>query len=351
MAEAKQPKLVDGGQTGFTPWQLIQNYDDGSWEEFIVEWTDGFQPPYHKVVKLGGAGDKGRDLVAYLDDPTKPSSPWDAYQCKHYQHPLRPTDIYVELAKLCFYTHRGDYTIPRRYRFVSPRGVGTKLHDMLKKPDVLRADLYTNWDTYCLKEIASTDIPLNDGLRKYIDRFDFSMVWFLTPQEIIEQHERTKHWYRRFKITPPQRPEVTSPPADVGTQELGYVGCLLDAYSDHLKRPISTVVDIAAEVKLSEHFKRSRYCFYSAEALARFSRDHFVPGSFDVVKRHVYDGVVDITLQDHADGFKCVLAVTNAATSLQPPASDVTPHVSPADKIGICHHLANDGSMKWCNHE
>ena len=89
---------------------------------------------------LGGAGDKGRDVVGYLGDP-QTACEWDSYQCKHYDHPLMPTDIYTELGKLCVYTNRGDFTVPRRYRFVAPRGVGVKLHDMLRNAEKLREAL------------------------------------------------------------------------------------------------------------------------------------------------------------------------------------------------------------------
>ena len=128
---------VDPIKSGLTPWKIVQLYSSDEWEDFIVEWSEGFDPPYHTVVKLGGAGDKGRDVVGYITAP-QDDSEWDSYQCKHYDHALRPTDVYVELAKLCFYTYIGDYSVPRRYRFVAPRGVGTKLHDLLKNPKKLR---------------------------------------------------------------------------------------------------------------------------------------------------------------------------------------------------------------------
>jgi hypothetical protein len=62
-------------------------------------------------------------------------------ECKHYSNALTPSNVYLELGKLCVYTWRGDYTVPRRYRFVAPLGVGTKLHDMLRKPEELRKEL------------------------------------------------------------------------------------------------------------------------------------------------------------------------------------------------------------------
>lgn len=343
--------VVDIQNAGMTPWQIIQSYDNKTWEHFIAEWAEGFDPPYQQVVSLGGAGDKGRDIVAYVEDPTNPASAWDSYQCKHYLGPLTPTDIYLELGKLCYYTQRGDYSIPRNYRFVSPLGVGTKLHDLLKKSDVLRADLLTNWDKYCRHGIQKDEVPLDNTLREYINDFDFSIVWFLTPNEILKQHERTKYWYRRFKVEPPSRPEVTEPPVEVKPVELGYVQCLLEAYSDKQKTRIASVEELSETPKLERHFKNSRYCFYSADALARFSRDHFGIDAFDGIKRHVYDGVIDVTFANHENGFECVVEVTKTAVTLQLPASEITPHVTPADKKGLCHHLANDGAMKWCGHE
>jgi hypothetical protein len=125
MAAAGQTKLASA-QPGITPWKVIQMYSPDEWEEFTEEWSKGFDPPYHQVVRLGGAGDKGRDVVGYTGPPQDGRTKWDSYQCKHYDHPLRPTDIYCELGKLCVYTHRGDFSIPRKYRFVAPKGAGTK---------------------------------------------------------------------------------------------------------------------------------------------------------------------------------------------------------------------------------
>jgi hypothetical protein len=334
-------------QPAMTPWKVIQTYSSDEWEAFIVESTEGFDPPYTQVVHLAGAGDKGRDVVGYLGDPSNSDCEWDSYQCKHYHHALRPTDIYVELGKLCVYTHRGDFRLPRRYRFVAPCGVGTKLHDLLKKPEKLRAELIANWDKYCTKEISDTEgFPLEGALKAYVEAFDFRIVWFLTPQEVLNQHQRTKYWHRRFKIEPPGRPPVDPVPEQVQTIELAYTARLFEAYADHLKRAITSADDLSTSSRLLQHFKRSRGFFFSAEALGRFSRDHW-PGAFDAVKQHVHDAVVDITQDGHADGYRCVLKVTEVAAVLPLPHSDLVPYVGPADKKGLCHHLANDGRLSW----
>lgn len=335
-------------QPALTPWKVIQTYSASEWEEFIVEWTEGFTPPYEQVVPLGGAGDKGRDVVGYVSDPTDLAGPWDSFQCKHYDHALRPSDVWVELGKLCVYTHRGDYTVPRRYRFVAPRGVGTKLHDLLKNPDVLRRELIANWDKACRAEISDAEeFPLEGALKQYVEAFDFRIVWFVTPLEILKQHETTKHWHRRFKVDKPQRPDLKEPPEDIQPHELTYTSCLLAAYGDHLKQPVASTDALKGFPMLWEHFRRSRGSFFGAEALARFSRDHFSPGAFDAIKQHVFDGVIDVTQEAHVDGYQCVLRATQTAATLPLPHNDLVPYVGPADKKGICHHLANDKKLSW----
>ncbi len=117
MAESTSDTLPPD-QPGLTPLKFLQTFTADEWETFIEEWTAGFEPPYVQVVRLGGAGDMGRDVIGHLAD-TRPC-PCDVYQCKHYDHPLRPTDAYLELGKLCVYTQRGEYPVPRRYRFVPP---------------------------------------------------------------------------------------------------------------------------------------------------------------------------------------------------------------------------------------
>lgn len=334
--------------SSLTPLKLVRTYEPAEWEEFIAEWAEGFDPPYKQILHLGGAGDKGRDVIAYLGDPTDPKAEWDSYQCKHYAKTLTPTNIYVELGKLCVFTHRGDYTVPRRYKFAAPWEVGTKLHDLLKKPTKLREELILNWDKYCRNEISEAEsFPLVGSLKAYVESFDFSIVWFLTTNEILTQHQRTKHWFRRFKIEPPTRPPVEPPPLEIHAHELLYTTRLFEAYSDCLKKPITCHDELTGCPDHLEHFHRSRGFFFSAEALARFSRDNFPAGAFDSVKKQLLDGVGDVLQEQHPDGYQCVLKVTREAAQLPLAQSDLSPHVEAGDRKGICHHLANDGKLRW----
>jgi hypothetical protein len=173
-ASASEPRV---SPASLTPWKVIQTYDSTEWEAFIHEWAEGFDPPYAQVVHLGGPGDAGRDVVGYVNDPGDRQGPWDSYQCKHYNRPLRPTDVYVELGKLCYHSFSGTFSLPRIYRFVAPRGIGPKLHDLLRRPELLRVELVKNWDDYYRTKIVESEhIALTADLRAYVDAFDFSIV-------------------------------------------------------------------------------------------------------------------------------------------------------------------------------
>jgi hypothetical protein len=346
---AQQPLAPD--QPGLSPIKLIQTYSADDWESFVEEWAEGFSPAYDQVTRIGGAGDMGRDVIGHIEPATVRPRPCDVYQCKHYDHPLSPSDVWTELGKLCVYTHRGDYPVPRKYCFVPPRGVGPKLYNLLNTVESLRAGLIANWDAHCRKGISDVhEFPLEGALKEYVEQFDFKIVWYLTPTEIVNQHQRTKYWHRRFKIDPPPRPDAPPPPPAVEDRELPYIGRLLDAYADHLGKPV-TLADLPSlPTKIGSNFMTSRGTFFVADALARFSRDHF-PGSFDTIRKHVHDGVIDVTAETHDDGFACLLATLRQAASLPLPSCDLTPYVGPSDKKGMCHHLANDGDLTWVGHD
>ena len=60
----------------------------GEWEDFVLEWAHSLKAKYAAVQRCGGAGDMGRDVVAY--EVNGQVDPWDNYQCKHYDHALHP---------------------------------------------------------------------------------------------------------------------------------------------------------------------------------------------------------------------------------------------------------------------
>lgn len=124
------------------PIDRIKLFSPEQWEDFIYEWADALRVEYERVDRAGGAGDMGCDIIATVAGG---QGAWDNYQAKHYNHSLTPSDIWVELGKLVYYTFQGDYTYPRKYSFVAPRGAGTKLSNLLRAPRRLKAELCHQW--------------------------------------------------------------------------------------------------------------------------------------------------------------------------------------------------------------
>lgn len=330
-----------------TPAVVIQTYNDEEWELFALEWANAFDPPYVHLDRVGGAGDKGRDIVAYTGQPNT-TCDLDVYQCKHFDHPIRPNEIWRELGKLCVFTHRAAYRIPRKYRIIAPRGVGGSLADLLAKPEEMKRGLIQEWEGKCKTKISqSEEIPLEGKLLDHVQRFDFSIVGYIPVHELLAQHRRTPHWYRRFRRDPPARPPATPAPVDVQPEELRYVTQLLEAYGDNLKVGIPNVGALATFPDHAKHFQRARTDFFMAESLNRFYRDPFPPGAFEDVKKQVFDGVVETASADHACGYTRVRETVQEAMRVQLAQTDHTPYVQPGDRKGLCHHLANDDKLRW----
>lgn len=95
------------------PIKRVELFSPDEWEEFIEEWLDVKKNEYLEVERLGGAGDKGRDVIAYITDKKKSNYKWDCYQCKHYSAPLTPTQVYVEFGKIIYYTFKNEYPVPK----------------------------------------------------------------------------------------------------------------------------------------------------------------------------------------------------------------------------------------------
>lgn len=341
MASDKRVQIL-----GLTPRQIVAGYNSADWEEFINEWAQSLRSSYQEIERFAGPGDKGRDVVGYYGAAnTHPD--WDNYQCKHYDHPLRPGDVWTELGKLCYYTFKNDYSIPKKYRFVAPYEVGPKLKDLLHNPTELRRQLIANWPSHCERRITDQEtVRLEGALKSYVEQFDFSIVSYLPLLDVIQGHMKTPFWTTRFKLAPPPRPSALIPPPELEPHEIGYVRQLLDAYGDAENTTYDNQSALTTSI-YQQHLQRSREWFYQAETLNRFSRDYFPPGAFDSIKRQVYDGVIDTTERDYKHGFERVSATTDKAATLVFGNSDLAPLAEVGDKKGLCHHLANDDKLTW----
>lgn len=73
------------------PIERLKLFSANDWEGFVNEWASSLDA-YGLVERTSGSGDMGCDVIATVD-PKISESPWDNFQCKHYDHPLAPSDI------------------------------------------------------------------------------------------------------------------------------------------------------------------------------------------------------------------------------------------------------------------
>lgn len=340
-----------------TPKKMIESFDDEVYEDFISCWLLGHiknnyidvERDYADIENMGGAGDKGRDVVAYLSDD-KINGEWDNYQCKHYHSQLSPTMIYKEIGKLLYYTYIEDFKCPRYYYFVAPKGVGPKLSDLLKKPEELRDELIENWESHCKAKITkSTEIDLDNNFREYVESFDFSIFRAIGTHTMLKDIEKTKYYSAFFGggFKSP-RPLDRIPDEKISLCEVIYTTELFQAYGDHLKKTINCIEHLEGSPKIIEHFKRQRENFYKAESLKDYAKES-LPSSkvFEELKECVYDAIIDTVDDDYEDGYRCVKETLKQVVKVDLSSNILNQVTKPGDRKGICHQLINDKRIKW----
>ncbi len=329
------------------PVQRVRLFSPSEWEEFIEEWARSLNEGYSKIQRYAGSGDKGCDVVGFMDKSGFEGI-WDNYQCKHYDHPLSPSDIWIEIGKVIYYTYIGEYKPPRTYYFASPMDIGLKLKKMLQSPSSIKIGVIENWANYCQDKITSTcSISLDGALHAYINSFDFSIFNSLSVVDLIEGHSKTQYYTIRFGGGLAQRPSVVDPPLEIHDIESRYVQQLMEAYSDHLQEKIDQITLITSRPDIAKHFSRARETFYHAESLRNFARDTVPEGTFESLQDEVYHGVIDICEASHEDGFMRVRATTSKAGDLSLTTNALCQRIKIQDRHGICHQLANDDRLTW----
>jgi len=333
------------------PMQRLAGMDDTEFEEIVTEWTWEYLPTkYESIRRCGSAGDKGRDIIAWIN---KTEKKWDNYQCKHYKNKLIPTNFYVELGKLCYYTYINDYPIPQTYFIVSQEGVGTKLGDFLDNEAKLKKALITNWEKNVETKITSKGtgkITLDGKFKEYVENFDFSLVKSVEPHELIEQHRKTNYYLYHFGgAIKKYRKETIVPSISTSEEQMRYIKQLLLAYGENLSKEINSITELSAYGEYKIHFEIQRKNFYSVETLKQFARDNLPSDSsaFDDLKEEIYAAVYSKVLDVYENAFKRLITVLEHSTLLDISANPLVVTISLHDKQGICHHLVNESKLSW----
>ena len=337
------------------PVRLLQVMSAEDWEQFTEEWLSFHKAngTYQSIKRFSGPGDLGLDIVAFTANEGF-AKPWDSYQCKHYDHALTPGDVYGEIGKIIYHSFQRTppfnqaCRVPRRHLFVAPFGVGIRLGRLLKDPDRLKEEVRAKWESHCVSSIgASIKAPLKGRFLAYFGVFDFSIFGDRTAVELVEEHAQTIFHAPRFGGGLPLRGEPDAPPAEPTEAESLYLQKLLDAYGDHLGKPVAAGQELAPHPDLERHYKRQRVLFYNAESLRNFARDRTPPRTFDSLQDDVYNGVIDICEAAHADALERLRKAIIAAGQLDVSGNALVGVTKVADKQGICHQLANDDRLTW----
>ncbi|HHD7473746.1 TPA: ABC-three component system protein [Klebsiella oxytoca] len=325
----------------------VKFFSPDEWESFTEEWASHLKNEYITARRFGGSGDLGIDIAGFCSDEGFQGQ-WDNYQCKRYDHPLRPSDIWVEIGKIIYYSYLGRYTPPRKHYFVCSQGVGTSFEQLLNKSTVLKEKTIENWDNYCLTGITSTtDIPLTGGLRAYLETFDFTIFSSKSIVELIEIHAQTGFHSVRFGGGLPCRPNPTSPPVIPAENESRYIRQLLDAYGDHLGTNLSDAAALEPHSRFKHDYLRQRERFYHAESLKNFARDTVPAGTFDALQDEIYHGVIDVCEDCHLNGFARMKATITQASTIAVTSNPLVSSIKTQDRQGTCHQLANDNRLNW----
>lgn len=337
------------------PVRLLQVLSAQDWESFTEEWLTGCKAKYdyHMIRRYTGPGDLGLDVIAFTSELGF-EKPWDSFQCKHYDHPLEPNDVYGEVGKIIYHsflrtppfnqTHR----TPRNHVFVAPKGVGIKVGRLLRDPSRFKDTVRSKWDSHCVPKIATGLVaPLTGKLLEYFDSFDFSIFGDRTGVELVGEHAETIYHAPRFGGGLPQRADIAPPPIEPTSAESPYLKKLLNAYANHLGLSAFTKDAFTQHPGLRLHYDRQRELFYSAESLRNFARDRTPPRTFDALQEDIYNGVVDTCDSEHADGLQRLRETVSAAAKIDIGGNPLVGVARVSDKQGICHQLANDDRLTW----
>lgn len=332
-----------------TPKQALSYYSPAQWEEFTQEWVEALELDYVEVVGMGGSNDKGADIAAFLTEHGSDGE-WHCYQCKHYQQPLMPSDAHPEILKILLASVQGVFAMPSRYVFVAPR-IGPTLGRLLTRPGELRETFLADLRKPTNKGVAELPPGVLQQVLDLASATDFSMFKGANLDRILDQHRKTSYHQARFGTPLPDRPAVQTPPEDHDVAEARYIQQLLSVYEERFACSAESPEAARRHPKAGPHLSRQREAFYCAESLRVFARDHVPEGTFDSLQRNIYDGVVEVESRDFPTGFDRLGEVLQAAISVQLPDNILVSVVTPNDRKGLCHQLANEDRLIWCQGE
>ncbi|TQP48896.1 ABC-three component system protein [Vibrio cholerae] len=314
-------------------------------EILVRKWVSAQSSKYASVHRPAGAGDRGCDVIGFYT-PNKFEGDWDNYQCKQYNKAV-PTDKGMhELGKILYYSYLGEFSKPKNYYFVAPKGINRNLRTWILNPSQLKKSLIENWGKYCEDTIVDgKKIILEPELERFILSYDFSSVSIIGIDDIVDDSNFRAILVDLYGGELPSAPAVEVP-KNIDDSELNYVNKILDAYSDHDQIIYSKPEEVVGHDEFEEDFVEQRERFYSAEAFRLFYRDNTVDGVLDCFEKEILKGVKPTLRLDYPNSFIRMCTVLSEAGKLQP-SGKLAIHGKIDVKQGYCHQFANEDKLHW----
>ncbi|PPK63325.1 hypothetical protein CLV40_12938 [Actinokineospora auranticolor] len=327
------------------PGMRMRMFSPDEWEEFIREWATALDVDYVQIKRLGGAGDRGADVVGFKTD-RQFEGPWDCFQAKHYETPINFSVAAGEILKVFVSVIDGAYSLPDTYQFLAPRGVSTPFNMLLGNPTDLRNKFLAR-----LVEGDALVKGLDGGalaaVRALAADTEFCMFKSVEVQDALITHGRTRWHAARFGTSLPVRGDSAAPPEQYTPEETRYLQQLLEVYTERHPDRITTLESVASVPKVARHLQRQRVSFFRAESLRAYSAGAVPEGTFEKLQDDIHDGVIDVADSDHKDGYTRLGQVLIQVGTLDLSRHKLIDVADIDDRKGVCHQLANDDRLTW----
>jgi hypothetical protein len=324
--------------------RLILIMDDDELEQFTRLWVERLSG-YREVHRFAGPGDKGRDVVGFLT-AQRHLGEWDNYQCKQYRQRLGLNEGLLAVGKVLYWASRAEFTAPRRFYFVAPKGLNQKLTALVDKPSEFKKTLVDKWDIACgSKIISGQKIDIDPALAKALDSFDYSSIHKITVDGMLADSSIKRLLFETYGADPGDYPRGTIPP-DIGVEELKYLRALVDAYEEREKVSFADHNAVFSHQTYGPDLREHRERYFEADAFQKFYRDNTSPDIIATFRRDIHFGIKAKLKEPAADTLTRIDAVMGHASMITP-AGPLAKYAYVPVKQGICHHLVNDEEISW----
>ncbi|KMV28411.1 hypothetical protein AB733_23835 [Photobacterium swingsii] len=323
----------------------ILSLDPDDLEILVSKWAKCQTHKYCSVMRPAGAGDRGCDVIGFYS-AAKFEGDWDNYQCKQYKNTLPTASGMHELGKLLYYAFLREFTAPKNYYFVAPKGVNRNLRTWILNPSQLKAELLKQWTKFCEGTIIDGQkVLLSAELRTFILNYDFSNVSIIDIDYMVNDPHFRTILVDLYGGELPRAPSGKVP-QEIDDSELIYVSKVLDVYSEYDQQIYAKAEDIVGHDEFEEDFIDQRERFYSAEAFRAFYRDNTVEGVLEDFETEIFQGIKPTLRLKYSDSFERMCTVLGEAGKLQP-SGKLAIHGKIGVKQGYCHHFANENRLNW----